>query len=41
MVSAVQIDPAKTDEGVIGVADKLPGQGPGARSAKPLVVHAK
>jgi gamma-glutamyltranspeptidase/glutathione hydrolase len=41
MVSAVQIDPAKKGQGVIGVADELPGKGPGARSAKPLVVHAK
>jgi gamma-glutamyltranspeptidase/glutathione hydrolase len=40
IVSAVQIDPAKKDQGVVGVADELPGKGPGARGAKPRVVHA-
>jgi gamma-glutamyltranspeptidase/glutathione hydrolase len=40
MVSAVQIEPAKDGQSVVGVADELPGKGPGARNAKPLVVHA-
>jgi gamma-glutamyltranspeptidase/glutathione hydrolase len=40
MVSAVQIDPAKGGQSIVGVADELPGKSPGARSAKPLVVHA-
>jgi gamma-glutamyltranspeptidase/glutathione hydrolase len=41
MVSAVQIEHAKDGQRVVGVADELPGKGPGVRSVKPLVVHAK
>jgi gamma-glutamyltranspeptidase/glutathione hydrolase len=40
-VAAVQIDPAKKGERVVGVADNPPGNGPGVRDPRPQVMYAE